>query len=175
MCGQTNFLPALPVDIFLFLPDSQDAVWGSTLIGRGVLWPWCHLCSVGEPQHESRHQRKWVVIPQGDKLIKSLLVTAKEIKENWGQSYTSATSVCLFISHLFSYFLIHFFLIFAILLQCFHLNYISSLHPNVYRLKFYFSLPYLILYFTSVYFSCRYLLFLSPRHQRQYKVENNHT
>ena len=28
MCGQTNFLPALPIDICLFLPDSQDAVWG---------------------------------------------------------------------------------------------------------------------------------------------------
>lgn len=97
-----NFLPALPLDFFLFLLDSWDAVWGSTFIGTGVPWPWCHLCSVGGPQHESRHQRKWVVIPQGDKLIKSSSVTAEEIKENRGQSYKSTTSVCWFIPHSFN-------------------------------------------------------------------------
>lgn len=97
-----NFLPALPFDIILFLFDSWEAVWGSTFIGRGVPWPWCHLCSVGGPQHESRHQRKWVVIPQGDKLIKSSSVTAKEIKKNRGQICKSNTSVCLFILHSFN-------------------------------------------------------------------------
>lgn len=42
------------------------------------------------------------MIPQGDKLIKSSSVTAKEIKEDRGQSYKNTNGVCLFNPHSFN-------------------------------------------------------------------------
>lgn len=100
-CGQTETFYQFSLLTSFSSAWFRGCYLGPTFTGRGVLQPWCHQGSVGGPQHESR-QRKWGVTPPGNKLIKSSLVKAKEIKKNQGQSYDATTIVCISIPHPFN-------------------------------------------------------------------------